>query len=817
MTAGQADARLDGEHSPQRVVLVARTQEDLDACERDQGSAVEVVGRVVLDLAPVDPHPSDLPGVLAKGLRKARGRRLAHTPLPRWLAWSADLDAQLAADGPQSANVDLVIAADAASAKRISRVMRANPEIPLAVGSAGQPQPSASTWPRTDPGLLSAHRQGVRVVQLVEHGIAGDSRVQKESRSLADLGYDSIVLGIDRRRGRGLLTLLDRAVVMLVPVQYPISRRASGRKSKKSQRQAARIAREQSWSRFWSGIESADGEDPGRYWTQIRQPHRQPRLRRRFDPTRNPRSDYRAGPQPIVEELVSAGAPDWELALEASERWPWLQDVECPLGQMIERLQPDVIHANDATLLGVAARTAARMRAAGWPVAVVYDAHEWTNGLERQQGKLEALQLAERAHIHDADVVLTVSETIADRLVDEYDLPQRPFVVTNAPVAQWQMPARGDVRSELGLAEDVPLLVYLGGIAPARGVDLVVEALPMLPGVHLVVGTPPKPAMDELMEQAALLGVADRVHRVDYVEPDEVPAYISTATAGVIPFRAHINSDLALPTKMREYIHGGLPVLCSDRGESGELLRATGIGETFVTDDALDLARAAKVLLGDPARYQAKITEELRTEHSWEQQVLRLAAAYEQVSPRAVAPPAPDPGERSLVIGPGVGPAPAALASELRASGQPAVALQVVAPDEAADDGEPTVLVSDWRRPEVRIELLQEYVRPASFVLLSATRPVLDLREMRTPATVSAHAAVRDALQLGRTGRQVGLLVTASELELVTPEFLEAFSGTIFAGDEETAAALPEAAPGAALVGSDPGAAAEAVAAWIAR
>ena len=485
------------------------------------------------------------------------------------------------------------------------------------------------------------------------------------------------------------------------------------------------------------------------------------------------------------------------------------------MGQWIERLNPDVIHANDATLLGVAARTKARMRAAGRPVTLVYDAHEWTLGLERQRGKLEALQLAERAHIHDADVVITVSDTIADRLQREYDLTTRPLVVTNAPVTEWRMPARGDLRSELGLDAQTPILVYLGGIARARGVDLVVDALPALPGVHLVIGSPPKAAVDELLEQADRLGVGDRVHRVDYVDPDEVPAYISTATAGVIPFRAHINSDLALPTKMREYIHAGLPVLCSDRGESGELVRTTGIGETFTTGSATDLARAAATLLADPDRYRARITDELRREHSWEEQVTHLAQAYRMASDVEVQPSNAGPTRERVLLGPLVGPDSTQVAAALRERGLPAATIQVVRPGEPIQPGEPAVLVADWQRPEVRIELLERQVLPSSHVVISAARPLLNLREIKRADPDSPTAAIADALQLQRSGRHVGLIVSAAEAGLITDEFVEAFDGTLFAADAPTAAAIPAAVPAAVLGSDDPEAVAEFISGWI--
>ena len=42
-----------------------------------------------------------------------------------------------------------------------------------------------------------------------------------------------------------------------------------------------------------------------------------------------------------------------------------------------------------------------------------------------------------------------------------------------------------DLRELCGIGPDVPLLVYSGAAAPQRGLDIMVEALPQLPGVHV--------------------------------------------------------------------------------------------------------------------------------------------------------------------------------------------------------------------------------------------------------------------------------------------------------------------------------------------
>ncbi|MBD4544082.1 glycosyltransferase, partial [Xanthomonas citri pv. citri] len=85
-------------------------------------------------------------------------------------------------------------------------------------------------------------------------------------------------------------------------------------------------------------------------------------------------------------------------------------------------------------------------------------------------------------------------------------------------------------------SDDVPLLVYVGKLAEVRGVGTLVDALPLLPGVHVAfVGSPDPAARQALRDRAAQLDVTDRMHLVDYVPSASVTWYVSSATAGVSP------------------------------------------------------------------------------------------------------------------------------------------------------------------------------------------------------------------------------------------------------------------------------------------
>jgi glycogen synthase len=197
------------------------------------------------------------------------------------------------------------------------------------------------------------------------------------------------------------------------------------------------------------------------------------------------------------------------------------------------------------------------------------------------------------------------------------------------------------------------LLVYAGGLAPARGLDLAVRALPRLPRVHLaLVASDDEPNLPSLRALAAELSVEDRLHVVPYVAPDQVVDHLRGADAGLVPLRHRPNHEISLVTKYLEYVQAGLPLVVSDVRSMAAFTRAYGLGEVFAVGagddpDAAALAGAVGRVLADPQRYRTayRAARSSLRALTWEEQAGTLAALYERVVLRT---PAPD----SAVSGP---------------------------------------------------------------------------------------------------------------------------------------------------------------------
>ncbi len=321
-----------------------------------------------------------------------------------------------------------------------------------------------------------------------------------------------------------------------------------------------------------------------------------------------------------------------------SGRWrrvmPEVIDQELSLGPLLDRLQPEIIHVHDVFMLGIGARAAHRAALEGRDIKLVYDAHEYIPGVPVVAARrVAALADLEREFIHDADRVITVSEPLAEWLQRDHGLAARPDVVLNAPV---EPPADADVeglRATLGIDDDVPLLVYGGGVNRARGVATAVDALVALPGVHLALVARPNPVTAELERRAESLGVADRFHFAPFVDPELVPLYLASATVGISPLLHAPNHDIAITNKFCEYIAAGLPIITSDTPAQADLVRELELGGVFRAGDVDDFARVTRRVLADREQIATRIRtdDDLRHRFSWSAQAAVIRTVYHEL------------------------------------------------------------------------------------------------------------------------------------------------------------------------------------------
>jgi len=450
--------------------------------------------------------------------------------------------------------------------------------------------------------------------------VSGDSRVEKTARSAWQAGYDVTVIGLAHRTVPWIEDLHGITVYRISPSYslHNLWMAESGLPGTATVSEQTRLAALLgSWERHLTLSGHAVGSAATRGAA---------RLVQRPGATSRPRLLRLAGSR--LRSHPST-AP-WR------HLFPYLVDLEAAFAEALLELEPDLIHVHDAHPLPAAAYASLR-RGGDRQIPWLYDAHEFVPGVPRPDAaQHDAWVDMEAAFIGQAPAVVTVSDQVARELKARHRLRSYPIVVLNAPSNEHvPMPGRRDIRAEVGVAPEVPLLVYSGALAHRRGVHTIVEALPRLPGVHLaVVCNPAATTRLDLLRLAAAGGVADRLHFLPYVQPSSVTWYLSTATVGVVPLLHTPAHELALATKVFEYLHAGLPVIGSDVRTMASFLEETSVGRTFRAEDVDDLVVTLQAALRDIDLLKAAISRELLETYSWEGQVGGLLAVYRSLLDR---------------------------------------------------------------------------------------------------------------------------------------------------------------------------------------
>lgn len=307
-----------------------------------------------------------------------------------------------------------------------------------------------------------------------------------------------------------------------------------------------------------------------------------------------------------------------------------LRNIEFGYVRELNTIHPDIIYANDYDTLGAAVLYAETQDVR--PV-IIYDSHEYIAGVKRGNGDEIAVATAYQGKfIEKIDGLISVSSEVIEKLIDDYGLKVDSQVVLNAPeLKQLENCHRGTLRAEAGVSDE-PLHVYVGAIAPQRGVETAIEALKFLPTHHLaVVCLPDHPYVQVLKSFAFEHGVVARVHFVDYVPANYVSRYISDATSGLIPILHFPNHEMQLITKYFEYMHAGIPIVTSDVREMSHYTKIHRIGEVFLAEDVADCARALRQVVEHNASYRENLTEDLLKLNSWDNQAAQLVAFIDEL------------------------------------------------------------------------------------------------------------------------------------------------------------------------------------------
>lgn len=516
-----------------------------------------------------------------------------------------------------------------------------------------EPDSASSSGAQPPPGNdRGVGGRPAHVVMLVANDVATDTRVKKEALALAHAGLRVTIVGVasEATPARSMVGSVD---IVRVPVDFAI-------RDEVLRRREAAVGRSIEPTGLIAWISARERALVTR--SHIAAQHRLPgrvglvrfkvgvvgRVLERITLRLLRRA---ARPYALARRLLHRATGlrrhQMRVRMRGPVRWreehPAILDYEVALGPVIDSLEPDVLHAHDMHVIGIAAHASARARRRGKSVPWIYDAHEYVPGLSQYGGRtarvIEGWADLENEYIRAADRVITVSPAIAEALRDDYDLQRTPGVVLNIPTTDPAAAQRvTSLRHVCGVSDDVPLLCYSGGVTRARGVHTAVEAMTELDDAHLAVVCVPHNDtwyVRQVREQVRQLGLDGRVHLVNPVGPGEVVDFLRGVDVGLIPGLSFPSHEMSLPNKLFEYLHAGVPVVSSELRSLGAFLRETRTGLTFPVEDPSGLARSVRAVLSDHERFAAAAADpQLHARYSWSGQASELRRVYRDLLDR---------------------------------------------------------------------------------------------------------------------------------------------------------------------------------------
>ncbi|MBA2273915.1 MAG: glycosyltransferase [Actinobacteria bacterium] len=190
--------------------------------------------------------------------------------------------------------------------------------------------------------------------------------------------------------------------------------------------------------------------------------------------------------------------------------------------------------------------------------------------------------------------------------------------------APTRMPPAGEVRRQLGLADEARLMVTTARLAPQKALDIMLEALAQLPSNVVLAILGDGPLEGELRSLAARLGVADRARFLGW--RDEIAGHVAAADVFCLSSKWE-----AVALAVQEAVVLGTPVVATDVGGMGELISDRVSGRLVPSGDSFALAAAVADVLASPeegARYAAAAQARLARDFSTESMLDRLRRAY---------------------------------------------------------------------------------------------------------------------------------------------------------------------------------------------
>ena len=253
----------------------------------------------------------------------------------------------------------------------------------------------------------------------------------------------------------------------------------------------------------------------------------------------------------------------------------------------------------------------------------IYDAHELFTEMKEvisRPSVQKAWMKIEKKTVPKFKWGYTVSESIAEEFNRRYNVHYK--TIRNVPVLH-------------PLLQTLPgerFILYQGAVNEARGLEYLVPAMQWVNSKLVICGD--GNFMLQLKKIISNYKLEEKIEFTGMLSPDKLSEFSQKAYIGIaVPEKEGLNQYLALPNKLFDYIHAGLPQITVDYPEYQKINNQFEVVVLLDDISPKKIAEAINNLLSDDVLYN-RLKEnciKARGELNWQQEEKKLIRFYQSV------------------------------------------------------------------------------------------------------------------------------------------------------------------------------------------
>ena len=244
-----------------------------------------------------------------------------------------------------------------------------------------------------------------------------------------------------------------------------------------------------------------------------------------------------------------------------------------------------------------------------WPYFIHNKSYEKVGVFKRFYHSLNRWALGQLLKKGRLNGLFVHTKRIRDKLLKLYDddsLQQNIFVVPD-PIEPLPKISQEDARDRLELPQRKPIILFFGGLRWDKGPDILLKTLSLIEDeVYTVIAGKPVEICETNVKQykQSLKKPEYLITCLGHIPDEDVANYFLAADAVVLPYRQAFKGTSGI---LQHAAAAGKPVIVSDVGEVGPIVRENKLGIIVEPESPKSLAEGIKEFLTQPMEWREQI------------------------------------------------------------------------------------------------------------------------------------------------------------------------------------------------------------------